>query len=183
MAALATPALLWLGTRREGGRRVRALAAPLLALALVTMLLSTSRASLLAAAVGAAFWFVLVPRRIRGASVLGLAAIGAGAVMAWGFQQKGLTDDGVRLATRSDAGTFSTARTHFREDTVAAHHAHGYVVQELAELGLAGAAASLFALVAWMLAAARAGGARPRVPAALARAIRRRPPPATAAGP
>jgi tetratricopeptide (TPR) repeat protein len=233
--------------------------------------------------------------------VLGLAAIGAGAVMAWGFQQKGLTDDGVRLATRSDAGhllgiflavmiaalfaasvlldrraarrplsaatrrrigiglvvavallplagaglltvskrgfegsithawdevtdpsaaagngpsrltqagsvrgkywneawqvfqqgpvigsgagTFSTARTHFREDTVAAHHAHGYVVQELAELGLAGAAASLFALVAWMLAAARAGGARPRVPAALARAIRRRPPPATAAGP
>jgi hypothetical protein len=34
-----------------------------------------------------------------------------------------------------------------------------------------------------MLAAARAGGARPRVPAALARAIRRRPPPATAAAP
>ncbi len=301
MAALATPALLWLGTRREGGPRVRALAAPLLGLMLVTMLLSTSRASLLAAAVGAAFWFALVPRRIRGASVLGLAALGAGAVMAWGFQQDGLTADGVRLATRSDAGhllgiflvvmivalfaaslvldrrvarrplstaarrrigigllvavgllpvagagllavskrgfegsithawnevtdpsaaagngpsrltqagsvrgkywneawqvfeqgpvigsgagTFSTARTHFREDTVAAHHAHGYAVQELAELGLAGAAASLFALVAWMLAAARAGGARPRVPAALAKAIRRRPPPATAAGP
>jgi hypothetical protein len=301
MAALAVPALLWLGTRREGGARVRALAAPMLALMLVTMLLSTSRASLLAAAVGAAFWFVLVPRRIRGAAVLGLAALGAGAVMAWGFQQDGLTKDGVRLATRADAGhllgvflvvmivalfaaallldrrvarrplnpglrrrvgiallvavvllpvagvgllaasqrglegsithawgevtdpsaaagnspsrltqagsvrgkywneawqvfeqapvlgsgagTFSTARTHFRTDTVAAHHAHGYAVQELAELGLAGAAASLFALVAWMLAAARAGGARPRVPAALARAIRRRPPPATATGP
>ena len=301
MAALAVPALLWLGTRREGGPRVRALAAPVLALMLVTMLLSTSRASLLAAAMGAAFWFVLVPRRIRGAAVLGLAALGAGAVMAWGFEQDGLTEDGVRLATRTDAGhllgiflvvmvvalfaaslmldrrvarrpmspglrrrvgisllvavavlpvagvglvaasqrglggsithawneatdpsaaagngpsrlteagsvrgkywndawkvfeqapvlgsgagTFSTARTHVRTDTVAAHHAHGYVVQELAELGLAGAAASLFALVAWMLAAARAGGARPRVPAALARAIRRRPPPPTAAGP
>ena len=305
MAALAVPALLWLGTRREGGARVRALAAPVLALMLVTMLLSTSRASLLAAAVGAAFWFALVPRRIRGAAVLGLAALGAGAVMAWGFEQDGLTKDGVRLATRSDAGhllgiflvvmivalfaaslaldrrvarrpmspglrrrvgisllvavavlpvagvgllavsqrgltgsithawndatdpsaaagngpsrltqagsvrgkywndawkvfeqapvlgsgagTFSTARTHVRTDTVAAHHAHGYVVQELAELGLAGAAASLFALVAWMLAAARAGGARPRIPAALARAIRSRaptrPPPATAAGP
>jgi len=301
MAALAVPALLWLGTRREGGPRVRALAAPVLALMLVTMLLSTSRASLLAAAVGAAFWFALVPRRIRGAAVLGLAGLGAAVVMAWGFQQDGLTKDGVRLATRADAGhllgiflvvmiaalfaasllldrraarrplspglrrhlgialivavallpvagvgllaaskrglegsithawnqvtdpsaaagnspsrltqagsvrgkywdeawqvfqqapvvgsgagTFSTARTHFRTDTVAAHHAHGYAVQDLAELGLAGAAASLFALVAWGLAAARAGGARPRVPAALARAIRRHPPPATAAAP
>jgi hypothetical protein len=301
MGALAVPALLWLGTRRDGGPRVRALAAPLLAVMLVTMLLSTSRASLLAAAVGAGFWFLLVPRRIRGAAVLGLAALGAGAVMAWGFQQDGLTKDGMSLATRSDAGhllgifvvvmivalfaasrlldrrmarrplsppmrrrlgiallvavalvplggvgllaasqrglegsithawndatdpsaaagngpsrltqagsvrgkywneawqvfqqapvlgsgagTFSTARTHFRTDTVAAHHAHGYAVQQLAELGLAGAAVSLLALVAWMLAAARAGGARPRVPAALVRAIRRRPPPATAAGP
>jgi hypothetical protein len=77
----------------------------------------------------------------------------------------------------SGAGTFSTARTHFRTDTVAAHHAHGYAVQVLAELGLLGAAASLFALTAWCLAAARAGGARPRVPAFLARAIRRRPAP------
>src|SRR2546423_496218 len=288
MAALAVPALLWLGTRREGGPRVRALAAPVLALMLVTMLLSTSRASLLAAAVGAAFWFVLVPRRIRGAAVLGLAALGAGAVMAWGFQQDGLTKDGVRLATRADAGhllgiflvvmiaalfaasllldrraarrplspglrrrlgialivavallpvagvgllaaskrglegsithawnqvtdpsaaagngpsrltqagsvrgkywneawqvfqqgpvigsgagTFSTARTHFREDTVAAHHAHGYVVQELAELGLAGAPASLFALVAW----ARARHALGHAPRRRRRAGRRR---------
>src|SRR5205085_11487469 len=78
-------------------------------------------------------------------------------------------------------GTFSTARTHFRTDTVAAHHAHGYAVQVLAELGLLGAAASLLALLAWSLAAARAGGARPRVPAALVRAIRRRPPPAAGA--
>ena len=96
MAALGVPALLWLGTRREGGPRVRALAAPLLALMLVTMLLSTSRASLLAAAVGGALWFAIVPRRIRGASVLGLAAVGAGAVMAWGFEQDGLTKDPAR---------------------------------------------------------------------------------------
>src|SRR2546421_1450311 len=294
MAALAVPALLWLGTRRGGGPRVRALAAPALALLLVTMLLSSSRASLLAAAVGAAFWFVLVPRRIRGASVVALAAVGAGAVRAWGVQQNGLTGDGVRLGPGADAGhllgiflvvmiavlfaaslfidrraarrplspaarrragiamlaavallpiagagllaasqrglegsithawnevtdpsaaagnspsrltqagsvrgkywneawqvfeqapvlgsgagTFSTARTHFRTDTVAAHHAHGYAVQVLAELGLLGAAASLLALLAWSLAAARAGGARPRVPAALSRTVRRRPP-------
>src|SRR2546423_12694484 len=104
MAALGVPPLLWLGARREGSPRVRALAAPALALMLVTMLLSTSRAALLAAAVGAALWFVLVPRRIRAASVVGLAAIGAGAVMSWGFQQNGLTEDGVRLATRTDAG-------------------------------------------------------------------------------
>ena len=42
----------------------------------------------------------------------------------------------------SGAGTFSTARTHFRYDTTAAHHAHGYGVQILAELGILGAVAS-----------------------------------------
>ena len=41
-------------------------------------------------------------------------------------------------------------------------HAHGYVVQTLADLGLIGLGLSLFAAIAWMCAAARATGLRRR---------------------
>lgn len=295
MGALAVPPLLWLGTRREGSGWLRALAFPAMGLVLFAVLLSFSRGALLAAALGAAVWFVALPRRLRGAAVLGTSLAGALALLAWAFSQDALTKDGAALSARSSAGTtlalllvllaavllaiglgveriadrrpftegerrraglavlvalavlpviglvsmatssrglsgsvsktwddltnpsktpsngpgrltaagsirakywsdafavfghepaigagagaFHTARTRYRIDSVATRHAHGYVVQTLADLGLVGLAISLAAFIAWLLAASRTIGLRPRAPAWLARALRRRPPP------
>jgi O-Antigen ligase len=60
------------------------------------------------------------------------------------------------------AGGFATARGRFRTDPLIVRHAHGYVVQTLADLGLLGLAVNLALLVAWAIAAARATGSWPR---------------------
>jgi tetratricopeptide (TPR) repeat protein len=60
------------------------------------------------------------------------------------------------------AGAYATVRTRFRDDTLAVRHAHGYVVQTLADLGWVGLALSLAAAVAWLAAALRATGLRRR---------------------
>ncbi len=57
---------------------------------------------------------------------------------------------------------YATIRTRFRTDALAVRHAHGYVVQTLADLGWAGLAASLLAAIAWLAAAARATGVHRR---------------------
>jgi hypothetical protein len=53
------------------------------------------------------------------------------------------------------AGSYPTARARVRKDAIDVQHAHGYVVQTLADLGLVGLLLSLAALVAWIVAAAR----------------------------
>ena len=53
------------------------------------------------------------------------------------------------------AGSFAQAQLRFRDQPTQGRHAHGYVHQTLADLGLIGLAVSLVALVAWLLAAAR----------------------------
>jgi hypothetical protein len=58
----------------------------------------------------------------------------------------------------SGAGAYATVRTRYRDDTLAVRHAHGYVVQTLADLGWIGLAVSLLAAGAWLVAAARATG-------------------------
>jgi cytochrome c-type biogenesis protein CcmH/NrfG len=58
------------------------------------------------------------------------------------------------------AGGYATARTRFRTQPLEVRHAHGYVVQTLADLGWAGLAASLAALLAWLFTAARVLGLR-----------------------
>ena len=60
------------------------------------------------------------------------------------------------------AGGYATVRTRFRDDTLEVRHAHGYVVQTLADLGWVGLIVSLLAAAAWLLAAARATGVRRR---------------------
>jgi hypothetical protein len=60
------------------------------------------------------------------------------------------------------AGAYGTVRTRFRTDALAVRHAHGYVMQTLADLGWAGLAASLLAMFAWLAAAARATGVYPK---------------------
>jgi tetratricopeptide (TPR) repeat protein len=90
-----------------------------------------------------------------------------------------------RWAGAGSAG-YATARKRYRRDALDVQHAHGYVPQTMADLGLIGLAISLALLCAWVAAAARAAGARRRVrprdldprrwPAALARAGRALPP-------
>jgi len=60
----------------------------------------------------------------------------------------------------SGAGAYSTVRTRFRTDILAVRHAHGYVVQTLADLGWVGLIVSLLGAAAWLLSAARATGVR-----------------------
>ncbi|HET9013670.1 MAG TPA: O-antigen ligase family protein, partial [Gemmatimonadaceae bacterium] len=60
------------------------------------------------------------------------------------------------------AGAYAIVRNRYRHDALAVRHAHGYVPQTLADLGWAGLAVSLLALLAWLWAAARSAGLYPR---------------------
>ena len=278
-AAMGIPICMWLGTR-DGSPYVKAIASPLLAILIVTMLLSFSRGSILAAAVGIALWLALVPRRLATLAVLLPAIAGAALVTAWAFSQSALTDDRVVLSEREDsgivfgvilvvmaaalfgsalliehrartrplsagtrrtlgkvalgslaavplivlvglafsdrgiggtvsdrwddlttsqetpqndpgrlieagnvrtiywaramdvwgeheaagagAGSFAQAQLRFRDEPTQGRHAHGYVHQTLADLGLLGLAASLVALVGWLLATRTTLGLAPR---------------------
>ena len=90
------PPLLWLGARRSGTAAVNALAWPGARLLLVCLMLSYSRGALLASLVGLAFWFAVVPLRLRGAVALLVSGAGAAPLVAWAFAQDGLTADGRR---------------------------------------------------------------------------------------
>jgi O-antigen ligase/polysaccharide polymerase Wzy-like membrane protein len=69
---------------------------------------------------------------------------------------------GDNLAVGVGAGGYATVRKRYRTADPAVRHAHGYVVQTLADLGLVGLAVSLALLAAWLASAARATGLRPR---------------------
>jgi len=104
MAALGVPGCLWLGARRTGHAGVNALAYPALGLLTTTILLAYSRGGVVAALVGCAFWFTVVPLRLRGAAVLTTGASGGVLVALWAFAQEELTQDRVGLALRIGAG-------------------------------------------------------------------------------
>jgi len=53
------------------------------------------------------------------------------------------------------AGGYATARLRYRQDTVDVRHAHGYLPQTAADLGIVGVALSLALLAAWAIAAQR----------------------------
>jgi tetratricopeptide (TPR) repeat protein len=100
-AALGVVPCLWLGARREGHGVLSALAAPALCALIVTLMLSYSRGALIAAAIGAALWFVLVPLRLRAVAVLAIGALAAAPVVIWTYRQPLLTDDHVALGSRT----------------------------------------------------------------------------------
>jgi hypothetical protein len=52
-------------------------------------------------------------------------------------------------------GSFAVARKRYRHDVLEVRHAHGYVPQVMADLGLAGLLVSLLVAFAWILAAVR----------------------------
>jgi O-antigen ligase len=60
------------------------------------------------------------------------------------------------------AGAFEVARTRYRSDRLTARHAHGYVVQTLADLGWLGLALAALTGIAWLVAALRTTELRPR---------------------
>jgi O-Antigen ligase len=60
------------------------------------------------------------------------------------------------------ADGYATVRTFYRQDTLEVRHAHGFVVQTLADLGIVGMALALLALGAWAWATIRATGLRRR---------------------
>jgi len=67
-----------------------------------------------------------------------------------------------RPVTGTGAGTFGLARLRYRKDQLVARHAHGFIAQTLADLGLIGLLAILALAAAWFVAAARTTGARLR---------------------
>ena len=104
LAAMAGPACLWLGARRSGHAALNALAYPALGVLLVAVLLAYSRGSLLAFGIGCAFWFAVVPLRLRGVAVLAVSGAGALFVGLWAFGQDALSQDRVPLDARTAAG-------------------------------------------------------------------------------
>jgi O-antigen ligase len=103
-AAMGAICCMWLGARRDGHALVRALAYPAMGLLLLTLVLAYSRGALVALALGLALWFCVVPLRLRGATLLIVAALGTVAVTAWDFSKSALSSEGVPIAERARAG-------------------------------------------------------------------------------
>jgi len=104
-AAIALVPTLWLGTRRSAHPVVSALAYPLVGLEAVALVLSYSRGSLAAAAIGVAIWLVVVPLRLRSLAVLAVPALGVAPVLAWALSKDAFTKDLVPLSAREDVAT------------------------------------------------------------------------------
>ena len=64
-------------------------------------------------------------------------------------------------AAGTGAGTFGVARLRFRTSELVSGHAHGFVVQTMADLGIAGLVAITLLTAAWLAAAVRAVGLLP----------------------
>ena len=60
------------------------------------------------------------------------------------------------------AGTFGISRLPYRKDQSISKHAHGFIPQTMADMGLLGLLAGLALLAAWLAAASRATGLLPR---------------------
>jgi cytochrome c-type biogenesis protein CcmH/NrfG len=82
-----------------------------------------------------------------------LTAIGSVRARYWNDALKAFKDHPV---LGNGAGGYATARLRYRQDTLDVQHAHGYIVQTLADLGLVGLAVSLALLAAWLAAAVAA---------------------------
>ncbi|MGH2742957.1 MAG: O-antigen ligase family protein, partial [Thermoleophilaceae bacterium] len=67
-----------------------------------------------------------------------------------------------RRSVGTGAGTFAAARLRHRTDATVTKHAHGFVPQTLADLGIVGVALTAALLLAWLVAAARATALHPR---------------------
>ena len=104
MAALGLPACVWLGARRDGPSVLRVLSVPAIGVLVVTIVLASSRGAVVAALVGLACWFLLVPLRLRGVLVLALGSVAGGLVTLWALGSTAITTSGQSLQARIAAG-------------------------------------------------------------------------------
>jgi O-Antigen ligase len=81
-----------------------------------------------------------------------LGAIGSVRARYWNEALKVFKD---HEALGAGAAGYATAHLRYRTETLNVHHAHGYIVQTLADLGLVGLAVTLALLSAWLTAAGR----------------------------
>lgn len=91
VAAMAVPALLWLGSRRTGHPTARLLAYPALGICVLAILLTQSRGAAAAAVVAAAGWFLFAPLRLRSLPVLLIPGIAGSGVGAWALSKDPFT--------------------------------------------------------------------------------------------
>jgi len=91
VAAMGVPIGIWLATRRTSSPIARVVAYPGLGVCVVAIALTQSRGAALAALIGAAAWFAVVPLRLRSLPVV-LLPLGAGlAVSAWALSKEPFT--------------------------------------------------------------------------------------------
>ena len=92
------------GARREPAPALRALSVPAIAILIPALLLSFSRGALIVGVIGIAFWFALVPLRLRGSAILTAGTVPGALISAWALSSRGLTADGAALSSRTGAG-------------------------------------------------------------------------------
>jgi hypothetical protein len=89
------------------------------------------------------------------------------------YWHEGLTVGEHAVLAGVGADGFGTAQTRYTDDTLPAGHAHSYVIQIFADLGLIGVGLSLALLCSWAIAAARPLRPRPGPPGSTALAVER----------
>lgn len=103
-AAMGLPCCLWVGARRDGGRRLAALAAPALTLLTAVLVLSYSRSADAAAAVAAGLWLIVVPLRLRAILMLLIGGAGGAVLSVWFLTHHGLAGNYVPASMQDHAG-------------------------------------------------------------------------------
>ncbi len=94
MAALGTPAALWLATRRDGTSTSRALGLVAIGVLVLTVLLTQSRSALAGLVLAALVWLVVVPLRLRSVVAIAVSALGVAPVAAWALSKEAFTARG-----------------------------------------------------------------------------------------
>jgi hypothetical protein len=98
---------LWLGAGRSGGTRTRVAGALLAYFATLALLLTLSRAGLVAAVVVVVLWLVLSNERLAGGLLLVASIVPAAVVGGWAFTRPALVEDGAKHSDRvADGAVF-----------------------------------------------------------------------------
>jgi O-Antigen ligase len=97
---------LWVASRRENDRRLRVGGVLLSYAAVVTVLLTYSRAAVVVGAIAVGFWIALARPRLDSLAALVVAAVPAGLVAALATTSAGLTDDNQPHDARVRGGIF-----------------------------------------------------------------------------
>jgi hypothetical protein len=158
LADVALALALWLGASAAKPAAVRIVGALLAYVATLALLLTLSRAGVVAAIVVVLLWLVLSRERVEGGLLLVAAGVPAALVAAWTFTRPALVEGGAERAQRVDDGAVFGALVVVGAAVVIALVFFGLrrsldaplrrrVVRALLAVAAAGAAAALVALV------------------------------------